>query len=488
MSTRTTLPVALSMMIGSCSVMMNGSVDSPDGFPFPVPGATATPTPTPTATPTPSAGSPDRYMFAFTRLRMPSGPLVTAAADTPFVMTRIVAGSPQYRLWGVRCHFSGFASTEGGMAPQESILPGNATRIDGFWLSIGRTRVRATFADAMTANVDSGTTGVWTDEIDFAGGIPANSDVGMTTAYHTAAGEKQIPVYRIQSNRGERVWGGTDLASVTAHLDSPGDFSTASLDTGSGQAMPQYYGPDVCLGKGWDGNPVVLGAVDSIGESRQEYAVEADTRGNLGWLRKWLDTADGTYGRTPHFLIGMPGARSQYELAAGATLRWQVIDQAAAFNTGRALPFTVLVNQLGQNDLNSKFATMRANYTGFLDRFAARYPGIRVVATGVLPRTSSTDLWMSRANQTLVTGNEWGTAGGRWGTGFKWQLEAYKESGAEGRIAGYIDTRPFWYDDTAPGTWPVLSSQPSPEGVHPYAVAVTAIVGAIPQSGKAKLR
>ncbi len=31
-------------------------------------------------------------------------------------------------------------------------------------------------------------------------------------------------------------------------------------------------------------------------------------------------------------------------------------------------------------------------------------------------------------------------------------------------------------------------SQPTPEGVHPYAVAVTAIVKAIPQSDKAKLR
>lgn len=487
-TTATSIPLALSLMIGSCTVAMNGAFNAPDGLPIVMPTPTPTPSPTPTATPTPTVGNPDRYMFAFTRLRMPSGALVTAVSDTPFVMTRIIAGSPQNAVTSVRCHFAGFASTEGGNAPQESVLPGNATILDGFWLSIGSSKVRATFDNASGATIDSGTSGVWTDPIDLAGGIPANSDVAMTTAYHTATGEKQIPVYRIQAGRGERVWGGADLASVTAHLDTPNDFSTASLDTGSGQSQPAYYGPDLCVAKGWDGRPVVLGAVDSIGEARQEYAVEADTRGNLGWLRKWLDTADSTYGRVPHFLIGMPGAKSQLELTTGALLRWQVIDQAAQFNTGRALPFTVLIDQLGQNDLNSKYTTMKANYVGFIDRFTTRYPGIRVVATGVLPRTTSTDLWMSRSGQTLVTGNEWGTPTNGWGVGFKYQLEAYKESGAEGRIAGYIDTRPFWYDSTAPGTWPVLASQPTPEGVHPYAVAVTAIVKAIPQSDKAKLR
>lgn len=482
------VPVAVTATIGGCTVLADGVVQLPDGTVIVSPTPTPTGTPTPTPTASPAAGDPDRYMFAFTRLRAPSGQLVTAAADTPYVMTRIVAGSPQHRVTTVRCHFSGAASTEGGNSPQENVLPGNMTNIDGFWLSIGRTRVRATFNNAMAASIESGALGVWTDPIDISGGIPAESAVGMTTAYHTAVGEKQIPVYRIQTARGERVWGGVDLQAVQSHLDTPEDASTPSLDTGTGQSMPQYYGPDLCVAKGWDGRPVVLGTVDSIGEARQEFAVEADTRGNLGWLRKWLDALDATYGRVPHYMIGMPGAGSARELAAGATKRWDVLDEAAAFNTGKALPFTVLVNQLAQNDLNTKFTTMRANYTGFLDRFAARYPGVRMVATGVLPRTSSSDKWATRTYQLAATGNEWGTMGGRWGSGVKWQLEAYKEGGADGRIAAYIDTRPFWYDDTAPGTWPALGSQPTYDGVHPSPAAVAGIVSAIPQGDKAKLK
>ncbi|WP_454278979.1 hypothetical protein [Sphingomonas sp. Marseille-Q8236] len=495
-----------------------------------------------------------RFMFWATRSRFPSGALVTAATATPYVMTRIVLASTVHAVTNPRFHFSGFASTEGGNSPQETVLPGNAMVIDGVWISVnGAAPVALTFGGQAGVSIASGNIGAWTDEPTIT--IPREASVAIYTLYHTAAGEKQIPVYRIQSARGERVWGATDAATLTPMLNAPATASTASLDTGFGQAMPSYYGPDMTVARGWDGRAVVLGVVDSIGEARQEYAAEADARGNLGWLRRWLDRDDQTYRRMPFMMMGMPGAGSARELGTNATLRWQILDQAAAFNASSALPFTIVLNQLGQNDSNSSYTTMQGNWTGFVDRFKQRYAGIKMVATGVLPRTTSTNGWTTRDGQTTSAYNEWASTTNGWGNGFKWQLEAFKEAGGGGRLAGYISTKPYWYDAAYPGTWPVVAEtytlaaqagtdgttaytsfqtttaprvgdvlvgggaslqvqavtgtgpytvttasstvvvpagtvmrpQVSPEGVHPYASAVAAIVAAIPQSQKAIL-
>ncbi|WP_454279943.1 SGNH/GDSL hydrolase family protein [Sphingomonas sp. Marseille-Q8236] len=420
-----------------------------------------------------------RYMFWATRSRFPSGTLVTAATGTNYVMTRIVLASTVHTVTNPRFHFSGFASTEGGSSPQETVLPGNATVIDGVWISVnGAAPVPLTFAGQSGVSIASGNIGAWTDEPTIT--IPPEASVAIYTLYHTASGEKQIPVYRIQTARGERVWGAADAATLTPMLNAPATASTASLDTGFGQSMPAYYGPDMTVARGWDGRPVALGIVDSIGEARQEYAAEADARGNLGWLRRWLDKDDQAYRRVPFMMMGMPGAGSARELGTNATLRWQVLDQAAAFNSGSALPFTIALNQLGQNDANSTYSTMQGNWTGFVDRFKQRYASIKMVATGVLPRTTSTNGWTSRDGQTASQYNEWASTTNGWGNGFKWQLEAFKEAGGGGRLAAYIDTRPYWYDASAQGTWPVvadtytLTAQAGTDGTATYTTIQTA--------------
>lgn len=425
---------------------------------------------------------PARFTFWATRVRFPSGTLVTAASTTNYVMTRIVMNGPSYAKRNPRFHFSGFASTEGSNSPQETVLPGNGKIIDGVWVSVNDgPPIALTFGGAAGVTIASGSVGTWTDEIPLL--IPAEAQVAVWTLYHTAAAEKQIPVYRIQAHRGERVWGATDAASLMAMLASPGTPSTPSLNTGYGQSQPSYYGPDMTVARGWNGKPVLVCAVDSIGEGRQEYAIEADTRGNWGWLRRWLDQADPTYGRTPHFMMGMPGAGSARELGTNATLRWQVLDQANAFNTDGALVWTRPLNQLGQNDLQTNYATMQANYSGFLDRFAARYPSSpKFIPVGVLPRTTSTDAFQSRASQTPSTGNEWAAGASPWGGGSKWQLEAFKQSGAGGKLSGYIDTRPAFLDPApspgqSPATWPAtfgttLTMQSGIDGVTPYTALV----------------
>ncbi|MBX4925961.1 hypothetical protein [Rhizobium binae] len=347
-----------------------------------------------------SAGDPDRYMFFATRNRMPSGAIVTAASGTNYVCTKIVVNTPQYKTRTFRFHLSGFASTEGGNSPQETVVtgaigtPGNSVIADAMFIRVAGVFHQCSFAGSNTVTVADQTNGAWTDELTIPDVAP-ESEIEIWLFYHTAVGDKIWPVYRIQKHRGERVWGAGDLDTLLAFKDSPLADSTAALDTSYGQqAQPQYWGADFMVAKGdWDGRPVALGFVDSIGEARQEYSSAADARGNLGWLRRWLDK-DGGSGRIPHCLVGMPGAGSLREYTGSgssiATRRRDIIREIKAFN-GNKLPFTVIANQMGQNDTSTSYSTwFNSNYRGLVGRLRTEYAGVRIVAFPPLGRTTIT--------------------------------------------------------------------------------------------------
>ncbi|MDR9813206.1 SGNH/GDSL hydrolase family protein [Rhizobium hidalgonense] len=340
---------------------------------------------------------PDRYMFFATRNRMPSGTIVTAASGTNYVCSKIVVSTPQYKTRTFRFHLSGFASTEGGNSPQETIVtgtigtPGNSVLVDEMYMRVGGTFHQLQFGASNTVTIADQTNGAWTDEITIPD-VAAESAIELWTFYHTAVAEKIWPVYRIQKHRGERIWGASDLATLEAFMATPDADSTASLDTGYGtQAQPQYFGPDFMVAKGdWDGRPVALGFCDSLGEGRQEFSSAADDRGNLGWFRRWLDK-EGINGRTPHLLMGMPGAGSVREYTGSgssiATRRRDIVREIIAFNNGE-WPFTVVANQLGQNDISTSYSTwFNTNYRSLVTRIRAEYSGAKIVAFPPLGRT-----------------------------------------------------------------------------------------------------
>ncbi|NEJ10475.1 hypothetical protein GR238_34510 [Rhizobium leguminosarum] len=346
----------------------------------------------------PPAVDPDRYMFFGSRARMPSGNIVTAVAGTNYVCSKIVISSPQYKTRTFKFHLPGFALTEGGNSPQETIVtgtvgtPGNSVPVDAMFMRVDGVFHQLTFGGSNTVTVADQTNGVWTDEKTIADVAP-ESDIELWLFYHTAVGEKIWPVYRVQKHRGERIWGANDNASLLGFMADPLADSTAALDTGYGtQAQPQYYGPDAfMLAKGdWDGRPVVLAFVDSIGESRQEYSAAADARGMIGWLRRWFDK-DAGIGRIPFCMIGAPGAGSVREYTGTgtsiATRRRDIIREIIAFNGGK-WPFTVAANQLGQNDTSTLYNTwFNTNYRSSVTRIRAEYPGVKIVAFPPLGRT-----------------------------------------------------------------------------------------------------
>jgi len=359
------------------------------------------------------AGDSDRYMFFATRNRMPSGTIVTAASGTNYVCSKIVVNTPQYKTRTFRFHLSGFASTEGGNAPQETVVtgtigaPGNSVVADAMFIRAAGIFYQCTFAGVNTVTVADQTNGAWTDELTIPD-VDPESEIEIWLFYHTAVGDKIWPVYRFQKHRGERVWGAGDLATLLAFKDTPLADSTAALDTNyATQTQPQYYGPDFMVAKGdWDGRPVALAVVDSLGEARQQFSAAADARGNLGWFRRWLDK-DGGIGRIPHLMIGMPGNGSVRELtgtgSAIATRRWAILDEITAFNNNKK-PFTVIANQMGQNDTAATYTVyFNTNYRSLVTRLRARYSGVKIVAFPPLGRTASTRTVTLTSVGTVVT-------------------------------------------------------------------------------------
>ncbi len=106
-------------------------------------------------------------------------------------------------------------------------------------------------------------------------------------------------------------------------------------------------------------------------------------------------------------MIGMPGNGSVRELtgtgAAIATRRWAVLDEITAFNNNKK-PFTVIANQMGQNDTAATYTQFfNTNYRSLITRLRARYPGVKIVALPPLGRTVSTRTVTLTSVGTVVT-------------------------------------------------------------------------------------
>lgn len=409
-----------------------------------------------------ASGDPNRFMFWATGAKAPSGSLVTAQSGTNYVMTKLSFGSPEYAINQLRLHFSGFACVESGNSPQETVLPGNATIIDGVWIEANGVVTRLTFGGNTGATIASGANGAWTDTAALENAILPNSLPTIYTLYHCAAGEKQIPSYRVEKHRGERVWGAGDAATLEAMIGSSAP-STAALDTNYGHPtnQPAYYGPDMMLAKGWDGRPVALCVNDSIGDRENDTPQGADARRNKGWMRRWLDSNAGGARRIPHFLMGVPGASSSRELATSATRRWDVLDEAIAFNGGK-WPMTCLIDQLGANDYSATYSNFRTSWTELITRIRGRLPNIPVIAIGLMARTTSTDNFLKAANQALGTQQANNRA-----------FDAERAGGMAGLIQGFIDLYGFAYDMLGgkyPDAWTTtLAAQAGTDGTTAYA-------------------
>jgi len=422
---------------------------------------------------------PDRYMFFATRNRQPSGAVVTIAAGAEYKAVKLLFGNGSTPKRDFKLHFSGFSMTEGGASPAESQIPNATQNLDSVALIYNGVSYPCSLS---ASTIAAGALGVWASVL-LPVDLAADDIFGVDVIYHGAVGETQIPVYQVQPQRGERVYGASSLSAVQTLAASAGPSNL--IETAS------YWGPDLMVAKGWDGGPVALVANDSIGDQRNDDRLHADARGNQGYLRRWLDIKDPDFGRVPHHMMSVPGAHAEYLMLttnvpgssppSPSIKVWQVLDEAIAFNAG-ALPWTVVVNQMGQNDLATDLSLTEARVNSMLGRIEARYPEQRIVGLTLLPNTTSTDNWLTRVNQSPRTS----AAINGYPAGVKYQYNDYVKAGMGGRLAGSIDAYAPIHDPAYGGTWPApyftttLAEQAGSNGTATY---TTVVLNSKPQLG-----
>jgi len=399
---------------------------------------------------------PDRYMPAATGTRWPSGFTQTYAAGLNYQCSKLFFGSPDYPTNDFLIPFVGFGNTEGGLAPQETILPSADIAIDEvFFIHPDGTEYPVLFGGLAAATVTAAT-GIVYGQVTLPSALPAWSIFGVRTVWHGTVGQTYIGGYRCQRHRGEKYWAATDLASVRALAVANGD-STPDRDTfyntvgNASNSQPLAYGPAMVLAKGWDGRPVPMVLSDSLVE-RQEIAASADARRVMGvWLR-WLDTRDSIWGSIVPLVMGVPGSKSKQELATSATKRWVMIDAiATTYNGGKPI-WTFVLDQSGRNDNSATASTWSNDKLGLVDRVKTRYgAGIHVVGATIWPTVTSTDAARTMALYAVAT--LWNGVSGT----LKTVNDTVK---ASSRYAKVIDVFPAFTMDADPTKPPASESFP----------------------------
>jgi hypothetical protein len=383
---------------------------------------------------------------------------MTYATGLNYQGSKLFFGSPDYPTNDFLIPFVGFSLTEGGLAPQETILPNADIPLDGAnFIHPNGTKYPILFGGSVAANVTA-STGIVYGQVTLPTAVPAWSIIGVETFYHGTVGNTYIGAYRCQRHRGEKLWAAGDLASVqalasadapsTAAMDPDNWYNTVGNATNSQQLA---YGPAMILAKGWDGRPVPLVLADSLAE-RQEIAASADVRGNMGIWRRWLDQRDPVWGSLIPVVMGVPGAHSENELATSALKRWVMIDYIRdTFNGGKNI-WTFVLDQSGRNDTNATLATWQTRKFGLDDRVKARYgAGTHMVGITIMPTFTSSDSGRTVAGYSVSS--TWNPL-----TGILASLNTSIKDST--RFAKVIDILPAFMSDTDPTKGPAAEMFP----------------------------
>ncbi|WP_259664077.1 hypothetical protein [Rhizobium bangladeshense] len=402
---------------------------------------------------------PDRYMPAATGIHWSQGFTQTYATGLKYQCSKLFFGSPGYPTNNFLVPFPGFGLTDGGNAPQETINPNADMLLDEVnFLHPDGNKYPILFGGSVAAAATAATGVAW-GLVTLPADLPARSIYGVETFYHGMVGNTYIGGYRCQRHRGEKYWAAGDLASVKA-LAAANAASTADRDPDArynclgnvSTSQPLAYGPAQIFAQGWDGRPVAMVLSDSLVE-RQELAASADARRNMGVLGRFLDVEDEVWGSTPHIFMGLPGAKSQNELATNALKRWDsFLDVVKNTYNGGLNPWTFVIDQCGRNDNNATASTWANFKFALVDRVKTRYgAGTHVVGITIQPTVTSNPSnqnYHGLTNIAVVT--LWDAVAGT----LKTVNDLIKSSS---RYASVIDIVPYWSDDRA------LGKPPTPE-------------------------
>lgn len=218
-----------------------------------------------------------------------------------------------------------------------------------------------------------------TDELTLPIPIPADARYWIKTFVSVSSGQKWCTGFIVNTTRGE---------AVSASAGETDKTQVAFTNAGG----VRMYGPVGVVATGFTGTPKKISAV-GIGDSMLYGATDVEdsiSRGAVGWLGK------AAAGRMPYMNFGVTGTKASDNLPVNFPRRLALI---------KKLRVNTIILNWSNNDViaGNSFATIQSNILAIANDLIAQIPGVRVVWCTGSPRTSSTDAFVTVANQTIIT-------------------------------------------------------------------------------------
>lgn len=265
------------------------------------------------------------------------------------------------------------------------------------------------FNGSPSITIKSGTFGVFRARSDPLGFVVNKGDVFsiITHVSVPAGGVYPLTVVARRGNFEEgAATGGVVTAGPTADLTVNGQAWAAA--TGS----VRMFAPSALLIRPRKSSSVAVFVTDSIGVGTGEDVANSNARWDEGWCTRAVRD------KWPHYVSGQSGTSLE---------KWYINDGRASFRRKSVLSgiyFTHLFCELGVNDFigGASLATVQQRWWTVWQQLAAY--GRPVYQTTITPATvTSTDQWITLANQTVhanapavAAGNTWLRDGAPWNT------------------------------------------------------------------------
>lgn len=253
---------------------------------------------------------------------------------------------------------------------------------------------QVTFSGLRTKNVVDGTVTVWADDIDVqtAFGIPslavnARIDVKFEALLgSTAHSMPSCGPRGVSTDTGQVVWFyDPALTTIVNGTDSPGAYTSSGT---APQARSSGYTPFI-FGVHTVQSDALLARGDSITADTGDSGTNTS---GLGWFQRML-------GKFTKKMAGL-------NLAVHGSTRLAGINDTRITDYYQYASIATIfygANDFGTSGTGNTVATVRADVLNMRD--ALRAAGIRIVAVcKTIPRTNTTDGWVTELNQTPLTG------------------------------------------------------------------------------------
>jgi lysophospholipase L1-like esterase len=216
------------------------------------------------------------------------------------------------------------------------------------------------------------------DWLDLGFTVPANTAFGTFTFHAVTSG---VTPY------GNVFTGGASYNEGAAYSATPQDLTVSGSVTNSNQwAM----GPMLILTEGVLPSVALWGDSNAYGTGASSFG---DTNGNLGWAAQYVHRCGFGYGK-----YAVPSERMSGANATNWRRRLEIFGLSNA---------THVLSNYGTNDIRLAIVTTLSAAQNAKQAELALYqqsrPGVQCYTALILPRTTSTDTWITTLNQTAQT-------------------------------------------------------------------------------------